>query len=175
MGLKTCQDTPGSVDVMAKDMTYPDDSLDMDSLSLVGITQGANGRNGVCTTNNDGRTVLYTPNPGYVGLDRCGYTTCDSSDRCRFGLVRIRVYVYGSDECPITLEPTLEPTPEPTPSPTNEPTKKPVFTWTLDTLAPTTLIPTYEPTPPPSPQPTDRPSFEPTPSPSVNPTPSPSS
>mmetsp|Transcript_36444 Transcript_36444/g.83120 ORF Transcript_36444/g.83120 Transcript_36444/m.83120 type:complete len:614 (-) Transcript_36444:106-1947(-) len=79
-------------------------------------------RNGKCAVAFGKRRVVYTPDRGYTGRDRCAYRACDSRDMC--GEANVFFDVIADTFVP-TLSPTLVPTLSPTFFPTLAPTLAP--------------------------------------------------
>jgi Ca2+-binding RTX toxin-like protein len=75
-------DTPVSVDVLANDT-----DVDGDSLTVISVTQGANGTVAIAP---DG-TVSYAPSPGFQGNDTFSYDISDGNGGTATGTVRVSV------------------------------------------------------------------------------------
>jgi hypothetical protein len=54
------------------------------------ITNSTGANNGYCQVLDN--EVLYTPNFGFAGWDRCRYSVCIGNDVCDDGLVKIKVF-----------------------------------------------------------------------------------
>ncbi|WP_339617460.1 cadherin-like domain-containing protein [uncultured Gilvimarinus sp.] len=67
--ISTEEDEAVTVDVLANDW-----DIEGDSLTVIGVTNGANG-----TASTNGSTVVYTPNAGFFGLDSFTYTISDGN------------------------------------------------------------------------------------------------
>jgi large repetitive protein len=78
----TLADTPVIIPVLANDS-----DPDGDPLTVVAVTQGANG---TAVINADG-TVTYTPSPGFTGHDSFTYTISDGKGGTDVGTVGVRV------------------------------------------------------------------------------------
>ena len=59
--------------------TILDNDVSTSPLTFDSIT---NGTNGTCTLLGDGSTVVYSPEPGFTGIDVCLYTVCDVNQLC---------------------------------------------------------------------------------------------
>ena len=71
---KTNPDTPVTIPVLDNDLLSPGAPPN----AVVNVSQPSNG---VATIQPDG-TVLYTPNPGFVGRDTFTYEICNSEGSC---------------------------------------------------------------------------------------------
>ena len=69
--------------------------FDSSSLMLAGIE--SDGMHGRCTINRDGIKVLYTPDEGYSGTDKCGYKVCHELDgeNCQYATISITIAKVG--------------------------------------------------------------------------------
>jgi len=186
--VETDKETSKEVNVIENDVGVPCHELYIKEVMSTEVTVGE------CIPVND-TFVMYIPKPNFVGVDECGYITCDDRGRCDSAMIIIEVVGEKDDPCdndeegtktpsetppeiPGTLPPTSEgdstsdstPTPttdQPTPLPTGQPsTANPTSN---PTPAPTTANPTSEPKPYPSEKPTSEPTPEPTPYPSEKP------
>ena len=52
---------------------------------------------GVCEVPNEGEAVVYVPDPGYIGADRCVYSACNKDGYCDSAVVAITVGGHGGD------------------------------------------------------------------------------
>ena len=170
-----------------------DVGVDGHPLKITGLT--GTGEDGECVRVNDD-TVMYIPEPDFVGEDACAYTACDDREECNSA--SIKIVVNGTDGPCVDTDDvdaddvdTDEPTKDPTPSPTDQPvavvvstpsptvakvtagTEPPVKEVTGSPTSSPTPDPTPEPTPEPTPQPTPEPTKEVTGSPTPSPTPDP--
>jgi hypothetical protein len=129
----TMESVPVAIDVLAND-SDPEGQ----SISVFGVTQGANGSVAV---NPDG-TVTYSPDAGFSGTDTFTYEITDGNG--------------GSDSATVTVTVEPAPTPTNTPEPTATDTEVPTATFTPDPTATNTevVVPTETDTPVP---PTDTP------------------
>ena len=64
------------------------------------VEGNADGNNGQCVAVDDGTTVVYYPNPHFVGDDYCNYITCDMERLCAVRRIRIRVIDDVLGSCP---------------------------------------------------------------------------
>ena len=82
--------------------------------------------NGICAISQDHLAVLYTPNDGFDGIDRCAYRMCDSCGEayCDEAVVQVTVDAPTPINKP-TPRPTMSPTNFSAPSISNKPTRNP--------------------------------------------------
>jgi outer membrane biosynthesis protein TonB len=90
-----------------------DSDPDADPLSVTNVGEPAHGTASIAA---DGSSVVYMPNPGFVGEDSFVYAVSDSQ---LSATAHVLVTVEPRE---VTPEPEPEPTPEPEPEPTPEPT-----------------------------------------------------
>mmetsp|Transcript_27935 Transcript_27935/g.55977 ORF Transcript_27935/g.55977 Transcript_27935/m.55977 type:complete len:1516 (-) Transcript_27935:36-4583(-) len=94
--LITHSDSPKAVDVLKNDSVNRNVPLELTDASVAS--------NGRCDVTDD-KEVLYTPDPGYSGWDRCFYTAC-AGEVCEEGKVGIKVFPHDPDDEPsFTNEP----------------------------------------------------------------------
>ncbi|MBT8143377.1 MAG: tandem-95 repeat protein, partial [Gammaproteobacteria bacterium] len=87
----TDQDTPVAIDVLANDS-----DPDSDPLTITDVSDPANGS----VTNNSGKTVTYTPDPGFFGTDTFTYTVADGRNGEDTATVTVTVYETGANHAP---------------------------------------------------------------------------
>ncbi len=68
----------------------PFEGYDTNGVDLAGVQVESVAQNGSVTPNNDG-TFLYTPNPGFSGLDSFSFRVCTFSGDCGLGQVLVNV------------------------------------------------------------------------------------
>ena len=102
-------DAPVAVDDMAttdEDLAVTiavlsnDTDVDLDTLTVAGVTQGANGSVAI----NPGGTVSYTPNAGFSGSDSFTYTVSDGQGGTDTGLVTVTVDQADDNDAPVFVE-----------------------------------------------------------------------
>ncbi|KAL7473904.1 hypothetical protein ACHAXS_014267 [Conticribra weissflogii] len=86
--LITHSDSPKSVNVLKNDSVNRDIPLE-----LIDASVASNGR---CDVTED-YDILYTPDPGFAGWDRCFYTVC-AGEVCEEGKVGIKVFPANTDD-----------------------------------------------------------------------------
>ena len=91
--VETPKDTP--VDVFPLDN---DEALEDHPLVVTQIADGESGRHGECVVVSD-TVILYIPDPGYVGLDECGYRACDDRGKCDQATIEIKVTGEADEPC----------------------------------------------------------------------------
>jgi len=168
---------------------YPlDNDFGVEGYPLVVSRATFPGENGECVVIND-ETVMYIPQPDFVGDDACGYEACDDREKC--DVATIMIFVNGTAEpCNEDKSATAEPTGSITGSPVSTPVETPspiAVEIPADTPSPTDVeiaktpapagVDTKEPCPDdpdidvnlynPTESPTDEPTDKPTPFPSV--------
>lgn len=109
---------------------------------VTGLTE--TGENGECVRVN-GETVMYIPEPDFVGEDACSYTACDDRKKC--DSASIKIVVNGTAE---PCDETDVPTKDPTPSPTDQPVAVRIPAVTQPPVKELTGSPTPSPTPKPT-------------------------
>ena len=86
----TTRDTPTTIDVLDNDYDGNGDTVSLQSVVL------NSEKGGVAELSKDGRKVLYTPPPGFVGIDRFTYTVVDATGIAnRRGRVKVDVRIDG--------------------------------------------------------------------------------
>jgi len=82
----TRKDTPVTIDVLENDYDGNGDTLSLQAV----VPKSEKG--GTCALSKDGKQVVYTPAPGYVGQDKFTYTVVDSTgEGNRSGQVKVSV------------------------------------------------------------------------------------
>ena len=80
---------------------YPlnnDMAVEEHKLAVTKIVGGDNGEHGECVVTSD-EVVMYVPEPGYVGLDKCRYQACDDRRRCTEATIEITVAGESDEPC----------------------------------------------------------------------------
>lgn len=96
----TNEDTPVTIDVLAND-SDPDSPLRTPTIVN-------NALNGVAIVNPLDSTVLYIPDPGFVGVDSFTYSICDQSVPPLCDTATVIVYVSGSTDTVVYMIPPDE-------------------------------------------------------------------
>ena len=91
---QTTEDTPVEIDVLAND-----DDPDDDPLTVQAVSQPANG-----AVVNEGRRVVYTPDPDYHGTDEFTYTVSDGEGGT--ATATVTVTVVPANDPPIAQDDT---------------------------------------------------------------------
>ncbi len=90
----TSQDKPIPISVLINDS-----DPNGDPFSITNFTQPTNG-----TVTQDGTTLVYTPNTGFVGEDTFTYTICDDSGECDTATVTVQVNDDTTNKPPVAVD-----------------------------------------------------------------------
>ena len=105
--VETDKETSKEVNVIENDVGVPCHELYIKEVMSTEVTVGE------CIPVND-TFVMYIPKPNFVGVDECGYITCDDRGRCDSAMIIIEVVGEKDDPCDHDEEGTK--TPSETPS-----------------------------------------------------------